>query len=61
MFDELNEGTQIMPITNSPPSQTPAFYTYDGYPGDWYERLAVEGETLLKSNQPAPPTIPIQP
>jgi hypothetical protein len=61
MFDELNEGTQIMPITNSPPPQTPTFYTYDGYSGDWYERLAVEGETLLKNNQPVPPTIPIQP
>lgn len=61
MFDEVNEGTQIMPITNTPPTQTPAFYTYDGYPGDWYERLAVEGETFLKNNQPVPPTIPIQP
>jgi len=61
MFDEVNEGTQIMPITNSPPPQSPAFYTYDGYPGDWYERLAVEGEMFLKNDQPAPPTIPIQP
>lgn len=38
MFDEVNEGTQIMPITNSPPPQSPGFYSYDGYPGDWYER-----------------------
>jgi hypothetical protein len=61
MYDEVNEGTQIMPVTNNPPSQTPAFYTYDGYPGNWYERLAVTGESYLKNQTVAPDSIPIQP
>jgi len=61
MFDEVNEGTQIFPVTNTPPVQSPAFYTYDGFPGDWYMRLVVEGEKMLKNNTPITTTIPITP
>jgi YD repeat-containing protein len=61
MYDEVNEGTAIMPISNTPPAQSPAFYTSVGYPGDWYEKLTVKGESYLKNNQAVPVNIPIQP
>jgi len=61
MFDEVNEGTQIFPVTNTPPVQSPAFYTYDGSPGDWYMRLVAQGEKMLKNNIPITTTIPITP
>jgi hypothetical protein len=61
MFDEMNEGTQILPITSTPPVQASPFYTYDADPGDWYERLVVQGEKMLLNGTPITSTIPIQP
>jgi hypothetical protein len=61
MYDEVNEGTAIMPITNTPPAQTPPFLTSPGDPGNWYEELVVSGEGYLKNSKAVPTSIPITP
>jgi hypothetical protein len=60
MFDEINEGTQIMKIDNHPPIRYP-FLTYNGATSDYYLRLVGAGAKLLKSGKPIPPVIPISP
>ena len=42
MFDEVDEGTAIFKVSNTPPTQA-HFVTYDGLPADWYLRLTAEG------------------
>jgi len=60
MFDEVNEGTQILKIDNHPPVQA-AFLTYDGATSDYYLRLVGVGAKLLKEHKPISPVIPISP
>ena len=60
MFDEVDEGTAVFKIANTPPAQA-HFVTYDGKPGDWYLRLVGEGTRLLREKNPVPLEIPIQP
>lgn len=60
MFDEINEGTQIMKIDIHPPIQAP-FFTYDGATSDYYLRLVGTGAKMLKSGKPISPVIPISP
>lgn len=60
MFDEINEGTQIMKIDIHPPVQA-AFFTYDGATSDYYLRLIGAGARLLRSGKPVAATIPISP
>lgn len=60
MFDEINEGTQIMKVTNHPPVQFP-FLTYNGATSDFYLRLTGLGGKMLKSHIPVPEIIPISP
>jgi hypothetical protein len=60
MFDEINEGTQIMKIENNPPVEAP-FLTYDGATKDYYLRLVSIGAKMLKSHTPITSTIPISP
>jgi len=60
MFDEVDEGTAIFKVTNTPPRQG-HFVTYDGLPSDWYLRLVGEGTRRLREHRPMPPEIPIQP
>ncbi len=60
MFDEVNEGTQIMKIENHPPVQAP-FLTYDGATSDYYLRLTGTGAGMLKKQQPITFPIPISP
>jgi hypothetical protein len=60
MFDEINEGTQIMKIDNKPPVQFP-FLTYDGATSDYYLRLVGIGGKMLKNGTPITTTIPISP
>jgi len=60
MFDEINEGTQIMKIDNKPPTEA-AFLTYDGATSDYYLRLVGVGAKMLKEHIPITPVIPISP
>lgn len=60
MFDEVDEGTAILKVTNFPPTQA-NFLTYEGMPGDWYMRLVGLGEKLLREKTPVPEGIPIKP
>ncbi|MDB4925045.1 MAG: hypothetical protein JWR23_1101 [Mucilaginibacter sp.] len=58
MFDEINEGTQIMKTTNHPPTQYP-FLTFDGATSDFYLRLVGTASMMLKNHIPITPVIPI--
>ncbi|MDB5125555.1 MAG: Ricin-type beta-trefoil lectin domain-like [Mucilaginibacter sp.] len=60
MFDEINEGTQIMKIETKPPIQAP-FLTYDGATSDYYLRLVGIGAKMLKAHIAITPIIPISP
>lgn len=60
MFDEMDEGTAILKITNSPPVEG-HFVTYEGLPSDWYLRLTGEGARLLREKTAVPAEIPIKP
>ncbi|HET6881902.1 MAG TPA: glycoside hydrolase family 71/99-like protein [Pirellulales bacterium] len=60
MFDEVDEGTAIFKVSNTPP--TPGrFLTYEGLPADWYLRLAGEGTKLLRGERQNQRSIPIEP
>ena len=60
MFDEVDEGTAIFKVTNSPPKEA-HFVGYDGLPSDWYLRLVGEGTKLLRGERTASAEIPINP
>ncbi len=60
MFDEVDEATAIFKVSNTPPTQA-KFTTYDGRPADWYLRLTGEGAKVLRGEQKAQATLPIQP
>ena len=60
MFDEVDEGTAIFKVSNSPPPQG-HFVTYDGMPSDWYLRLTGEGGKLIRREQRNTGRIPIKP
>ena len=60
MFDEVDEGTAILKVSNTPPTQA-YFVTYDGLPADWYLRLAAEGSKVLSGEKSNSPVIPISP
>jgi hypothetical protein len=60
MFDEVDEGTAIFKVSNSPPQQA-EFASYEGLPADWYLRLTGEGARLLRGQRPADHVLPIQP
>lgn len=60
MFDEVDEGTAIFKVSNSPPTQA-RFATYDGLPTDWYLRLTGEGTKLIREGRKGQREIPIRP
>jgi hypothetical protein len=60
MFDEVDEGTAIFKVTNTPPKPG-RFVTYDGLPSDWYMRLTGEGTKLIRGERKNQTTIPIKP
>jgi hypothetical protein len=60
MFDEVDEGTAILKVSNSPPVEG-KFTTYDGLPSDWYLRLAGEGTRVIRGDRKASSELPIRP
>ncbi len=60
MFDEVDEGTAIFKVTNTPPTQA-HFLGYEGLSSDWYLRLVGEGTRLLREKKPVPAEIPLKP
>jgi hypothetical protein len=60
MFDEVDEGTAIFKVTNTPPTQT-FFQTYENLPSDWYLRLTGEGSRLIRGETRNQKTLPIKP
>ncbi len=59
MFDEVDEGTAIFKVTNTPPTQA-HFLGLDGMPSDWYLRLAGAGADYLRRKEPVPAQIHIR-
>src|SRR4029077_11204897 len=60
MFDEVDEGTAIFKVSNSPPTQA-HYQTYDGLPSDWYLRLTGEGSKVIRGERKSQTTLPIKP
>lgn len=60
MFDEVDEGTAVFKITNTPPIQA-SFATYEGLPADWYLRLTGEGAKLIRGERRSQAELPIHP
>ncbi len=60
MFDEVDEGTAILKVTNDPPREG-YFVTYEGKPSDWYLRLTGEGTRVLRGERANSRNIPIRP
>jgi len=60
MFDEVDEGTAIYKVTNTPPTQA-HFVGYEGLPSDWYLRLAGEGTRMLLRQRPFTAELPFHP
>src|SRR5262249_53192435 len=60
MFDEVDEGTAIFKVSNTPPTQA-HFDMYDGLPSDWYLRLTAEGSKVIRGERRNQRTPPIKP
>jgi hypothetical protein len=61
MFDELDEGTAIFKCTNSPPTGSSRFVTYEGLPSDYYLWLTGTGGRLLRGEIELDEKIPQRP
>lgn len=48
MFDEIDEGTAIFKVTNTPPVGESPFLGYEGLPSDFYMRLVGDAAKRLK-------------
>ncbi len=60
MFDEVDEGTAIYKVTNTPPVEN-YFGNYEGLPSDWYLRLTGAATKMLRGEIPLSTTIPLTP
>jgi hypothetical protein len=59
MFDEVDEGTAIYKVSNTPPPGN-YFGTYEGMPSDWYLRLTGAATKMMRGQIPLSTNIPIQ-
>ena len=60
MFDEVDEGTAIIKVSNTPPVEA-HFVTYEGLPSDTYLWLAGEGTKMLLKRRDISPVPPKRP
>jgi hypothetical protein len=60
MFDEVDEGTAIFKVSNTPPAQG-HFQTLENLPSDWYLRLTGEGSKLIRGERKSQKELPIKP
>jgi hypothetical protein len=63
MFDEYDEGTAIMPMSDDPPNPPPSwgrFVTNDGRPSDWWLRLTGGARESLLGYRPLSPVMPTE-
>ena len=60
MFDEVDEGTAIFKVSNTPPIQA-QFQTLENLPTDWYLRLTAEGSRLIRGERKTQKDLPIKP
>lgn len=58
MFDELDEGTQMLKVTNSPPPQATGDIGYEGMPSDVYLCFAGQGTKMVRGELPFNATKP---
>ncbi len=59
MFDEVDEGTQIFKVNNTPPAGAGfAYQSYGALPSDHYLWLTGEAARLFRSGQPLPEGLP---
>jgi len=61
MFDEVDEGTAIFKVTNSPPvgpGEGVQFATYEGLPSDHYLRLTGLAGKVIRGDHPATADLP---
>lgn len=60
MFDEVDEGTAIMKVSQNPPAGPSPFLTFEpGIPSDYYLYLAGYAGKVLKNQLPLPEQIPL--
>jgi len=61
MFDEIDEGTAIFKVSNTPPNSDKAhFVGNDGLPSDQYLWLTGQGAKMLRKEMPLQQEIPIR-
>ncbi|MDB6121600.1 MAG: hypothetical protein JWQ71_593 [Pedosphaera sp.] len=63
MFDEYDEGTAIMPMTDDPPSPAPnwgRFLTNLGKPSDWWLLLTSAAREMLLGSRPLSASVPTE-
>ena len=60
MVDEVDEGTAIFKVTNTPPTRG-HFQTFEDLPSDWYLRLTGEGSRLIRGERKSSKELPIKP
>jgi hypothetical protein len=58
MFDEVDEGTAILKVTNNPPVGASKFLTFEGLPSDHYLWLVGQAGKMLRNELPLSTNIP---
>jgi len=60
MFDEIDEGTAIFKVTNTPPvGEGVRFVTYEGLPSDHYLRLTGLAGQVIRGEHPVTDELPV--
>jgi hypothetical protein len=63
MFDEYDEGTAVMPMSDDPPSPPPSwgrFITNEGRPADWWMLLTGQAREMLLGRRPTSSPLPTE-